>query len=531
MGQMDEECLRSIQESKTLAGIFQSVVEDCKSLHPAIDDFVIKSGKLESHLQTTIFAFSAFMESFKKIAYKASNTKGSSRDIGACLMNVSMKQKEIETQLKTFSNSLSNGICINLRCKNEESKKKLKFLEKNHMKDFKLLRSCIKRKIETIHRLRKKMSKENSSEIQKQIECNTTELYTEYRVLEKQERQAVRRINMEERNQFCDFAACVKQVVIEEVALLKEIGSVKEVLENMNKITDDPHKIPDTADKVINAILETGNIYSFDTPTSSTNSSIRGSRCGSLRSISSLVNSRSNSPHCSSEENHIRIRRERSGSIRSCSDSPQTRLSWISLPCQQNSDDDSTVLSSSHPTQSPFIRKSRPNSTCEMYSRGREPSSSPSVLARDDNQTYSTIRRAHSPFRMPTGHESAFDHRSAVSAARRPPLQRKHKPADRPPIPPRSDSIDRVNTYAQHCDTAWPSIQGGEGTRLSSTSACTLPRCLQSLSLAQFSQGQKEIVLPQSNCVPGEEGTSDNEETEEDVETPTGENIFPSSKI
>ena len=30
MGQMDEECLRSIQESKTLAGIFQSVVDDCK---------------------------------------------------------------------------------------------------------------------------------------------------------------------------------------------------------------------------------------------------------------------------------------------------------------------------------------------------------------------------------------------------------------------------------------------------------------------------------------------------------------------
>ena len=27
---MDEECLRSIQESKTLAGIFQSVVDDCK---------------------------------------------------------------------------------------------------------------------------------------------------------------------------------------------------------------------------------------------------------------------------------------------------------------------------------------------------------------------------------------------------------------------------------------------------------------------------------------------------------------------
>jgi hypothetical protein len=27
---MDEECIRSIQESKTLARIFQSVVDDCK---------------------------------------------------------------------------------------------------------------------------------------------------------------------------------------------------------------------------------------------------------------------------------------------------------------------------------------------------------------------------------------------------------------------------------------------------------------------------------------------------------------------
>ena len=27
---MDEECIRSIQESKTLAGIFQSVLDECK---------------------------------------------------------------------------------------------------------------------------------------------------------------------------------------------------------------------------------------------------------------------------------------------------------------------------------------------------------------------------------------------------------------------------------------------------------------------------------------------------------------------
>ena len=110
---MDEECLRSIQESKTLAGIFQSVVDDCKvsthwsklkvciswlvctgthiykvsyhntvtylslqSLHPAIDDFIVKSTKLENQIRSTSFAFSAFLESFQKIAQKAANTKG-----------------------------------------------------------------------------------------------------------------------------------------------------------------------------------------------------------------------------------------------------------------------------------------------------------------------------------------------------------------------------------------------------------------------------------------------------------------------
>jgi hypothetical protein len=75
---MDEECLRSIQESKALAGIFQSVVEDCKVLYPAIEDFVMKSNKLENQIRSTSYAFSAFLESFQKIAHKASNTKGSS---------------------------------------------------------------------------------------------------------------------------------------------------------------------------------------------------------------------------------------------------------------------------------------------------------------------------------------------------------------------------------------------------------------------------------------------------------------------
>ena len=211
--------------------------------------------------------------------------------------------------------SLSNGLAFNLKCKNEEAKKKIKTLEKNHMKEFKQLRSGIKRKIDTIHKLRKKVTKENSLEVSKQIEENTSELYTDYRVLEKQERQAVRRINLEERSQFCDFAACIRQVVVGQVAVIEKVEGIREVLEDVNKVIDDPHNMPCTADEVINDILDSGANYSYDTPTSSIQGSLRGSRCGSLRSISSAVNSRSNSPLCITESNLART--DRSGSVRS----------------------------------------------------------------------------------------------------------------------------------------------------------------------------------------------------------------------
>ena len=183
------------------------------------------------------------------------------------------------------------------------------------MKEFKLVRCGIKRKIDTIHKLRKKVTNDNSFEVNKQIEENTSELYTEYRILEKQERQAVRRINMEERSQFCNFAACIRKAVVEEIAVMEEVEGIREVVEDMNKVIDDPHSIPDTVERVINDIMDSGTNYSFDTPTSSIHGSLRGSRCGSLRSISSLVNSRSNSPLCISENSDNR--KERNSSVKS----------------------------------------------------------------------------------------------------------------------------------------------------------------------------------------------------------------------
>jgi len=66
---------------------------------------------------------------------------------------------ESHQRIYNFS-SFSNGCTFDLKCKNEESKKKIRILEKNHMKEFKSLRCGIKRKIDSIHKMRKKNTKE-----------------------------------------------------------------------------------------------------------------------------------------------------------------------------------------------------------------------------------------------------------------------------------------------------------------------------------------------------------------------------------
>ena len=61
--------------SKTLAGIFQTILNDNKRLMPAVDEFIEKSQKLETHLKTTILIFSSFNDSLLKVAEKGNNLK------------------------------------------------------------------------------------------------------------------------------------------------------------------------------------------------------------------------------------------------------------------------------------------------------------------------------------------------------------------------------------------------------------------------------------------------------------------------
>ena len=128
-------------------------------------------------------------------------------------------------------------------------------LEKGHMKDVKITRNSIKSKIVTIARLRTKMKRQPSRCILTQIGRNNCDLYTQYKVLEEQEIQAVKRINVVERTQFCAIAACHQGMITTELNAAEELFGIGDDLEIMNKIISNPNDLPKTADEVIKDII------------------------------------------------------------------------------------------------------------------------------------------------------------------------------------------------------------------------------------------------------------------------------------
>ena len=207
---------------------------------------------------------------------------------------------------------ISNGL-FNLKLKTNERKKKVKVLEKCHAKEYKLTKSDIKRKAETLNKYKKKELKESWSD-KDYVSKLSRDIANKYKLFENQEKQAVRRACLEERGILCDLASFVKQLLINESEMFKEAPYVSKSLENVDTFLDNPNHIPDTS---MSHMLDETNceFIEFDTPATSINGSLMGSRCNSFNSLTS---SRPNSPLCIVEQNEPSERIfKRVGSIRS----------------------------------------------------------------------------------------------------------------------------------------------------------------------------------------------------------------------
>ena len=116
------------------------------------------------------------------------------------------------------------------------------------------------------------------------------ELVSYYRQLERQERMAVRRVNQEERSQYSQVTSCLRQMLVDQRSLMMDVECVGQVVETLDRTLMD--------NMMVVGVEEEDKISAC--------SSLR-----SLRSVSSSLSSRSQSPLVPAETQARVVRRDR----------------------------------------------------------------------------------------------------------------------------------------------------------------------------------------------------------------------------
>ena len=165
-------------------------------------------------------------------------------------------------------------------------------MEKEHNRQFKKVRTVIKKKSEALVKMDKKMKKTRSAEEPIHTRNNLVyDLKGEMRQLCEQERRHLREISEQERSVYTKVAAGLKPAIVCEFAMFREIEQLGEVMETMNKMIMDPFN--DSDGESVSFFNNSEESYIFKTPPTTPGGSAMGSRTSSIRSISSFSRSSS----------------------------------------------------------------------------------------------------------------------------------------------------------------------------------------------------------------------------------------------
>ncbi|GMT29151.1 hypothetical protein PFISCL1PPCAC_20448 [Pristionchus fissidentatus] len=191
-------------EFNALATLYQSVVADMKSSYPAWEVVGQRAVKLAAALKTTATALAAFNDSVQQVSDLASNLKGASRDVGACVTRICMRQRALEGRIKGLSDALGDELAVGVHARTAFWKARTAEMDKSAGKHLKKTRSCKKRPDETA--------------------------MTTQRALCKQ-------LLAEQRTQFGFFLSQLQPVLTAEVALLDEASHIRPVVESLENTT------------------------------------------------------------------------------------------------------------------------------------------------------------------------------------------------------------------------------------------------------------------------------------------------------
>ena len=193
--------------------------------------------------------------------------------------------------------SLSDCLTVPVQTKLESWRKKVVQLDREHSKQFKKIRTVVKKRSQAVGKLEKKVKKRNKdSELADQMETSVRDLQAATEIFVEKERTAVRDIQSVERNIFATFTAGWKQVIAEEFAMLNQVERLGEVMEKIDKEILFPSSLMERSDFGQAHSLDMDRSYSLHTPTSSPyTAKSRSESCKSRNSCNASFSSRHSS--------------------------------------------------------------------------------------------------------------------------------------------------------------------------------------------------------------------------------------------
>ena len=213
---------------------------------------------------------------------------GGTKDIGSALTRLCLRQRSVESHLKTFTSSIMDCLVLPLTERLEEWKKVNAQLDKEHSKEYKKYRQELKKKPsetnltgqglilykdgkESIYQSQQSMATLKLKKLRlNSISSNngqepiyaSMDLNDKLVHFEQLEKSAVRRAMIEERSRYCILVSYLKNVIEEELLITQETSHLQEIMESLNKLTVDPYTLPASSELVIADLKLGGSIGS-----------------------------------------------------------------------------------------------------------------------------------------------------------------------------------------------------------------------------------------------------------------------------
>ncbi|PAA80657.1 hypothetical protein BOX15_Mlig003133g2, partial [Macrostomum lignano] len=236
-------------ECSSAGSLFANLVCDMKTGIPLYEELINKAQKLNGAFKVLLTASSAFLDSFQKIADLASSTHGSTKDMGASLTRICLKQRTIESRMRAFSGHLQDSLATPMADKLDDWRRSTGQLEKDRLKELKRHRAEAKKASSESVRLSKKRQSASGgrrgSELEEQLERAMGESHRmQARILDVEQRW-LRRARHEGRSRLCFFLACLKPALDILCNLTDEFGHLRDLAERLGQeATPEPPPSP-----------------------------------------------------------------------------------------------------------------------------------------------------------------------------------------------------------------------------------------------------------------------------------------------